>query len=266
MFHPVDRPMERGWVGRLDGDRVLHLAAQTLQSFFTGGGGAREHAEYALDEVTLLPPVLHPPAVRRFDAFEEHVSLGWRARGGEIPAAWYRRPVFHYGATAPLFGAGQPVPYPEGSKELDYELQLAAVVGADGAIGGFTVLNGWTARDLEQEELEAGLGPAKACDFALSLGPVVVTPDELGTLALQMVARVNGEERSWGNAGDMHWSWERLLEHAAWNSLLRPGDVIGSGAVGGGCVRDRGDGRWLRPGDRVELEIEGIGVLDSTIA
>jgi fumarylacetoacetate (FAA) hydrolase len=114
-------------------------------------------------------------------------------------------------------------------------------------------------------EMAVGLGPAKGKDFATSLGPVLVTPDELGDLRLEMVGRVNGEERSRGNLGDMHWPWDDLVEHAARDTRLVPGDVLGSGTVGSGCILEHGDGRWLRPGDVVELEIERIGVLRNVV-
>jgi fumarylacetoacetate (FAA) hydrolase len=113
--------------------------------------------------------------------------------------------------------------------------------------------------------MKLSLGPAKAKDFATSLGPVVVTPDELGDLRLEMTARVNGEERSRGNMGDMYHSWDTIVAHAARNTRLRPGDVLGSGTVGTGCILEHGDGRWLQPGDLVELEIEGIGVLRNRV-
>ena len=124
------------------------------------------------------------------------------------------------------------MPYPEGTVELDYELEVAAIIGADGAIGGFTVMNDWSARDLQRKEMKVGLGPAKGKDFATSLGPVVVTPDEFDGSRGTMVARVNGEERSRGELGDMHFPWARIVEHAARNTELFPGDVLGSGTVG----------------------------------
>jgi fumarylacetoacetate (FAA) hydrolase len=114
--------------------------------------------------------------------------------------------------------------------------------------------------------MTVGLGPAKGKDFATSLGPVLVTPDELGDLGLEMTARINGEERSRGNLGDIHWPFEELAAHAAENTRLLPGDVLGSGTVGSGCILEHGDGRWLRPGDEVELEIEGIGLLRNRVA
>jgi fumarylacetoacetate (FAA) hydrolase len=265
MFTPRELALERGWPGRIDGDRVIQLAAQTLQSFFTGGGTAREHSEYELAHVILRPPVAHPPTVRDFMAFEQHVANARRLRGAEVPAEWYAQPVFYFSNPAAIYGPEDDVPYPDGTEELDYELECAAIIGANGQIGGFTVMNDWSARDLQRQEMRVGLGPAKGKDFATSLGPVVVTPDELDGSEGEMVARVNGEERSRGNLRDMYHRWEALVAQAARNTVLRPGDVLGSGTVGSGCILEHGDGRWLRRGDVVELEIEGIGVLRNTV-
>jgi fumarylacetoacetate (FAA) hydrolase len=265
MFTPVERNLERGWPGRIEGDRVIQLAAQTLQSFFTGGSQAREHAEYRLGEVKLLTPVLHPPSVRDFYAFEQHVATARASRGLEVPPEWYEQPVFYFSNPAAIYGPEAEIPYPQGTEELDYELEVAAIVGAEGRIGGFTVLNDWSARDLQRAEMKVGLGPAKGKDFATSLGPVVVTVDEFSGGEAELVARVNGEERSRGNLRDLHFSWERIREQAARNTVLRAGDVLGSGTVGTGCILELGDGRWLQPGDVVELEVEGIGVLRNTV-
>jgi len=265
MFSPKGMELERGWPGRIDGDDVVQLAAQTLQAFFSGGGTAREHARYPLAEVELRAPVLHPPSVRDFYAFEQHVRTARERRGLEVPPEWYEIPVFYFSNPAAIYGPDDVVPYPDGSEALDYELEVAAVIGAGDQIGGFTVMNDWSARDLQRKEMKVGLGPAKGKDFATSLGPVLVTPDELGDLRLEMVARVNGEERSRGNLGDIYHSWESILEAAARNTVLRPGDVIGSGTVGTGCILEHGDERWLQPGDEVELEVEGIGVLRNRV-
>jgi fumarylacetoacetate (FAA) hydrolase len=265
MFSPGDRHLERGWPGRIEGDRVVQLAAQTLQTFFSGGGHAREHAEYPLDEVELLAPVLHPTSVRDFYAFEQHVATARASRGLDVPREWYEQPVFYFSNPHAIFGPEAVIPYPEGTEELDYELEVAAIVGADGRIAGFTVMNDWSARDLQRAEMKVGLGPAKGKDFATSLGPVVVTVDELDGSSGEMVARVNGEERSRGNLSSMYHSWKAIRAHAERNTVLRPGDVLGSGTVGTGCILELGDGRWLQPGDAVELEVEGIGVLRNTI-
>jgi fumarylacetoacetate (FAA) hydrolase len=265
MFRPKGSEMSRGWPGRIEDDRVIQLAAQTLQSYFTGGGKAREHAEYRLDEIELLPPVLKPPSVRDFYAFEQHVKTARAGRGLEVPEEWYRIPVFYFSNPNAIYGPEAEIPYPEGSKQLDYELEVAAVIGADGAIGGFTVMNDWSARDLQREEMKVGLGPAKGKDFATSLGPIVVTPDEFDGSEATMVARVNGDERSRGNLADMHHSWEAIVAQAARNTELCSGEILGSGTVGTGCILEHGDGRWLQPGEVVELEVEGIGVLRNRI-
>jgi fumarylacetoacetate (FAA) hydrolase len=265
MFTPVEHEI-RGWPGRIDGDRVVQLAAQTLESFFTGGGKAREHAEYPLDEVRLLAPVHRPPSVRDFYAFEQHVLNARAVTGrGEVPPEWYEIPVFYFSNPAAIYGPDEEIPYPGGSEALDYELEVAVIMGADGEIGGFTVMNDWSARDLQRAEMRVGLGPSKGKDFATSLGPVVVTPDELGDLRLEMVARVNGEERSRGNLAAIHHHWDAIVAAASRNTELRPGDLLGSGTVGNGCILEHGDGRWLQRGDLVELEIEGIGVLRNRV-
>jgi 2-keto-4-pentenoate hydratase/2-oxohepta-3-ene-1,7-dioic acid hydratase in catechol pathway len=265
MFTPKELALERGWPGRIEGDRVIQLAAQTLQSFFTGGGSAREHAEYPLADVDLRPPVLHPPSVRDFMAFEQHVANTRARRGAEVPEEWYEIPVFYFSNPAAIYGPGDEVPYPHATDELDYELEVAAVIGAGGRIAGFTVMNDWSARDLQRKEVRVGLGPAKGKDFATSLGPVLVTVDEFDGSAAEMVARVNGEERSRGNLRDLYHGWDAILERAALNTRLRPGEVIGSGTVGTGCILELNDGRWLQVGDVVELEVEGIGVLRNTV-
>jgi fumarylacetoacetate (FAA) hydrolase len=242
MFSPKGADLERGWPGRIDGDRVVQLAAQTLQAFFTGGGGAREHAEYRLAEVDLRPPVLHPPSVRVFAGFERHEP-----------------PYFCFRNTAQIFGPDDAVTYPHGTRELDYGLGIAAVIGVEGAIAGFTVANDWTARDLERAERAKGLGPSKSKDFALSIGPIVVSPEELVGSDGAIVARVNGEDRDRVELSDLAHSWQELAEHAARNTALRPGELLI-------CSTSGSEGPWLQPGDSVELELEQIGVLRNRIA
>jgi fumarylacetoacetate (FAA) hydrolase len=265
MFTPRDLQLERGWPGIIEGDTVVQVAAQTLQSFFTGGGTAREHAEYVLADVDLRAPVLHPPSMRDFYAFEQHVKTARASRGQEVPAEWYEIPVFYFSNPAAIYGPGEEIPKPPETNELDYELEVAAIIGAEGAIGGFTIMNDWSARDLQRAEMKVGLGPSKGKDFATSLGPIVVTPDEFDGRSGMMVARVNGEERSRGELGDMQHSWEAITAHAARNTKLLPGDVLGSGTVGTGCIFEHGDGRWLQKGDVVELEVDGIGILRNRV-
>jgi fumarylacetoacetate (FAA) hydrolase len=266
MFTPRELQLDRGWPGIIERDTVVQLAAQTVESFFTGGGTSRRHAEYALADVDLRAPVLHPPSVRDFYAFEQHVKTARASRGLEVPPEWYDIPVFYFSNPAAIYGPEDEILYPPDTAELDYELEVAAVIGADGQIGGFTIMNDWSARDLQRAEMKVGLGPSKGKDFATSLGPVVVTPDEFDGTTGAMIARVNGEERSRGSLGDMYHSWDAIVAHAARNTHLRPGDVLGSGTVGTGCILEHGDGRWLQRGDVVELEVEGIGVLRNRVA
>jgi fumarylacetoacetate (FAA) hydrolase len=266
MFTPRELQLERGWPGLIEGGTVFQLAAQTLQSFFTGGGTARHHAEYRLVDVEFRAPVLHPPSVRDFYAFEQHVKTARASRGLDVPQEWYDIPVFYFSNPAAIYGPGDEIPKPPDTNELDYELEVAAIIGAEGRIGGFTIMNDWSARDLQRAEMRVGLGPSKGKDFATSFGPIVVTPDEFDGASGTMVARVNGEERSRGELAGMHHSWEAIVAHAARNTRLLPGDVLGSGTVGTGCILEHGDGRWLQRGDVVELEVEGIGILRNTIA
>lgn len=224
MFHPVGRPMERGWVGRVDGDRVVHLAAQTLQHFFSGGASAREHAEYPLDGVVLLSPVHTPPSVR---VFEDGRS-------------------FAFANPAAILGPGAAVALPPGARELELRPRLAALVGAEGAIAGYTLLAEWRA---------PALAPPKDRDFALGLGPLVVTPDELGSPPVVTV-RADGEERLDAPAAAV--DWEALRTRAASGTALRTGDLLAAPAVG--------EVAGLGTGTRVEAAAAPIGVLAATVA
>src|SRR6478736_7632651 len=204
MFTPRELQLERGWPGLIEGETVIQLAAQTLQAFFTGGGTARHHAEYALADVEFRPPVLHPPSIRDFYAFEQHVRTARASRGLDVPQEWYEIPVFYFSNPAAVFGPEDEIPYPAGSEELDYELEVAAMIGAEEQVAGFTVMNDWSARDFQRAEMTVGLGPSKGKDFATSLGPLLVSFDELrdryrdGRLHLEMTASVNGRVLSRG--------------------------------------------------------------------
>ncbi|QYG93797.1 fumarylacetoacetate hydrolase family protein [Iamia sp. SCSIO 61187] len=240
-----------------------------------------------LADATLLAPVGRPPSVRDFYAFEAHVATARRGRGLDMDPDWYELPVFYFSNPASIVGPGATVAAPPGCTQLDYELEVAVVVGrevadldADGwldAVAGFCVMNDWSARDLQAREMRQGLGPAKGKDFATSLGPWLVTPDELPDVAsgrprAAMVARVDGRERSRGRLEDIHHPWGDLLAHAARGTRLLPGDVVGSGTVGTGCILELSLSHgpeaepWLTPGAVVELEVEGLGTLRNTVA
>jgi fumarylacetoacetate (FAA) hydrolase len=263
-FRTADGP-PGGWPGRVEGDQIVRLDAPDLVAVLGQRGQPRPGEVFPAADVELLAPVPRPPSVRDFFAFEQHIATARANRGSTVPAEWYEFPVFYFTNPAAIVGPGMPVPYPAGVAELDYELEVAAVIGPDAEIAGFTIMNDWSARDVQRKEMRVGLGPAKAKDFAISLGPVLVTADEFDGSRAVMTARVNGEERSRGELAHLHYSWTQILAQAARNTTLRPGDVIGSGTVGSGCILEHNDGRWLRPGDVVELEVEGIGVLRNEV-
>jgi fumarylacetoacetate (FAA) hydrolase len=254
-----------GTPGRVEGDEVVRLEAPSLVHVLAADTPPRDGARYPLAEVTLLAPIPRPPSIRDFFAFEQHVATARANRGSQVPKEWYEFPVFYFTNPAAVYGPEDEIPYPAGTAELDYELEIAAVIGSGQSIAGFTVMNDWSARDIQRKEMRVGLGPAKAKDFATSLGPVLVTPDEFTGTRATMTAKVNGEERSRGNLADIHYSWQEILDQAARNTRLYPGDVIGSGTVGTGCILEHDDGRWLTRGDVVELEIEGIGILRNRV-
>jgi fumarylacetoacetate (FAA) hydrolase len=214
------------------------------------------------------PAGKQPPSIRDFMAFEGHVAMARANRGLKVPPEWYRVPVFYFSNPASLYRDGEQVPKPADTEKLDYELELACVIGDDGRPAGFTVMNDLSARDLQFAETPVGLGPAKGKDFATVLGPVLAPPAALpADLDMRARAWVNGELRTDSRTGGMHWSWDQLLAAAARNTRhgLQGGDVIGSGTVPGGCILEHGDERWLQPGDIVELEIEGIGRIRNRI-
>jgi len=266
-----------GGVGELAGGRVHVLGAPTMIDWLAGGGRERTGVEHALEELAVLAPVPDPPAVRDFYAFEEHVAAGWRRRGAEIPEYWYEVPAFYFSNPASIRGPREPVSCPARTRQLDFELEIAAIIGRDEVIAGFTLMNDWSARDVQAREVTVGLGPHKAKDFATTIGPWLVTPDALpyedGRLRLEATASVNGRELSRCDASEQHFGWPELLAQAARGTRLRPGDVLGSGTLAGGCLlelgpQDFGDGRgerWIEPGDQVVVEAEGLGALETPV-
>jgi fumarylacetoacetate (FAA) hydrolase len=236
-------------------------------------------------KIRLCAPLPRPPSLRDFYAFEKHVAQAFANRGRPVPGEWYDFPVFYFSNPGSLCGPDDPIAPPPGSKALDYELEVACVIGCGGQdivadqaeahIFGYSILNDWSARDLQRAEMSVGLGPAKGKDFATSLGPWLVTPDELeevaegrpGVYRLTMTARLNGVERSRGNLADLHYSFGEMIARASSGTELFPGDVVGSGTVGTGCLLELtgGQGPWLQPGDEVELEVEKLGVLRNRV-
>jgi fumarylacetoacetate (FAA) hydrolase len=230
-----------------------------------------------------LPPIR---SIRDFYAFEQHVKTCRAQRGLGMVSQWYDIPVFYFSNPASVIGHGDLVYPPRNSVELDFELEIAAIIGTEASdlpaedsamecIAGFTIYNDWSARDLQRSEMAVGLGPSKGKDFANAFGPYVVPFAELqdryhhGRLELDMSASINGKKVSQGNASSMYWTWPQLLAHASRDTKLLPGDVIGSGTVGTGCILELTPdavGGWLKPGDIVRLEIERLGLLENRVA
>ncbi len=301
---------ERGQGGVLLGEQVWELAAVCR---WAGGPVCRTVAEFVALEPALrqslirrvselpaaglesLPlallqlraPLSLPPSLRDFYAFEQHVKTARLNRGREMIAEWYDFPVFYFSNPRAISGPHDPIPYPRKSRALDFELELACVIGQAGRnipaeeaslyIAGYTIMNDWSARDLQAAEMKMQLGPAKGKDFATSLGPWLVTPDELEAQRvgqgaaerydLTMRAQLNGVQISLGNAKDLYFSFPQMIERASLNAWLVPGDVIGSGTVGSGCLLEQGDkrARYLQPGDEIELEIDKLGILSNKV-
>lgn len=271
----------------------IEALGEILDGFEAGGGprDAYDDIVQGAENLAFGPPVLRPPSFRDFYAFEQHVATMWGRRGSEIPEAWYRLAIFYFSNTSEIRGPGEPVWAPRGSEELDFELEVGAVVDtpafnlpeerAAEAIGGYFVLNDWSARDLQRDETTLRLGPAKAKDFATSIGPWIVTPDELADgwasdakgPDLTMTATVVGAdgrtvEVSRGSWSTARYSFGEMLARASADVHVRPGEILGSGTVGTGClleVKDATLGRWLEPGDEVTLAIDRLGELRSPV-
>ena len=278
----------RQQVGVLDDDeRLRPVGTASLTDVLGDLPGAAAQAGPAgphVSEVRLLAP-LQPPTVRDFVTFEEHVE-GMRAGAG-VPEQWYAAPTFYFGNPYAVIGPHDDVPVPPGAELLDFELEVAAVIGREGRdltpeqardhIAGYTIFNDWSARDLQTAEMAVGLGPCKGKDTATTLGPWLVTPDELehrrdadGLLRLALTAEVNGRVVGSDLLSNMSWTFEEMVAYASRGTAVLPGDVLGSGTCGnGGCLAElwgRGAERHpLRPGDTVTLTVEGIGRLRTTV-
>jgi 2-keto-4-pentenoate hydratase/2-oxohepta-3-ene-1,7-dioic acid hydratase in catechol pathway len=279
-IHPL--PDGAGLLGLIQaGARALHAAGAAA---LAAAPGPHVH------QVRLLAP-LQPPTIRDFVAFEEHVEGVRRSidRALGVPDSWYDAPVFYFTNPYAVIGAHDDVPVPPGCRVFDFELEIAAVIGRTGRnltpeqardhIVGYTLLNDWSARDLQSREMQVGLGPCKGKDTATTLGPYLVTADELepyrdadGLLTLALTAEVNGEIVGRDLLSNMSWTFEELAAHASRGTTIRPGDVLGSGTCGnGGCLAElwgvRGEQTPppLKPGDTVTLTAEGIGTVSNSV-
>ncbi|MGH2455744.1 MAG: fumarylacetoacetate hydrolase family protein [Candidatus Limnocylindria bacterium] len=275
-------------ISTLDDHLARGLRVEVLGELVEGHHPAAEDEGAILDagDLAFGPPILRPASLRDFYAFEQHVRTMWERRGGTVPEAWYRLAIFYFGNVSEIRGPGEAVWRPAASEELDYELEVAALIDTpvhdlppergEEAIGGYMIFNDWSARDLQREETTVRLGPAKGKDFAASIGPWLVTPDELADVRaasgkgfdLEMTATVNGQELSRGRWSSAQFGFGAMVARASADARLRPGDLLGSGTVGTGClleVKDQTLGRWLEPGDHVTLAIERLGELTTPI-
>ena len=273
-----------------DGTSVLQLVRAGLPAALAAGRRALDGPAVPASGVRLLPP-LDPPTIRDFVAFEEHVEgvVASVGDGAGVVPEWYEAPTFYFTNPYAVTGPYDDVPVPPGCQLLDFECEVAAVVGRDGAsltpeqardhIFGYTILNDWSARDLQRREMKVSLGPAKGKDSATTLGPWLVTADELepyvdedGFLAVEMTVAVNGTQVGHDLLSNMGWPFEELIAYASRGTWVRAGDVLGSGTCGnGGCLaelwgrRGRLDPPPLRPGDVVEMTVEGIGTIRNQV-
>jgi 2-keto-4-pentenoate hydratase/2-oxohepta-3-ene-1,7-dioic acid hydratase in catechol pathway len=261
------------------GPRGRELADEALATALARGEvedpfGAR--LRHRVGEVRVAPAISSPPLLRDFMAFEKHLLNVFPRLGREIPPEWYERPVYYKGNPSAIGAHGQDVVMPEYAPRLDLEFEFAAIIGTGGvdiregdALGhvfGYTIYDDFSARDIQTAEMTVGLGPAKGKDFvgAHVLGPVVVTADEIpDPYALRMHGEVNGETWTEGSSSDRHWRFEHMIAYASRDELVRSGEVFGSGTVGDGSGAEQG--RWLEPGDVVELTVEGLGTLRNRV-
>lgn len=241
----------------------------------TPPAGMREETlVYRPGQVVLKAPLPCPVSLRDFYAFEAHVKKGFEKRGEPMPEEWYQIPVYYKGNHLNIAGPEDEIPWPSFTEKFDYELEIAFVIGKTGMnvkpaharnhIAGFTVMNDFSARDMQRKEMKVRLGPAKGKDWRTAIGPVLVTMDEIGDpYDLRMTAKVNGELWSEGNTDSIFWKFEQMIEFLSRDEEIRPGELVGSGTVGGGCGLELD--RWMKPGDIIELEIEKIGVLRNRV-
>ena len=261
-----------------DGESLAELGARIASS---------PAAEHPLAELRLIRPV-DPTSVRDFMVFKEHIAPSWRARGmDDGPDVWFEQPVGYFSNAANLLGPREDIEIPGGSQRLDFELEIGAVVGrearsvtpeqAGAHIAGYLIFCDWSARDIQFREMQGQLGPFKGKDFASSLGPVLVTPDELaehrnGTgYDLKLTASVNGTVYGSDLWSSAYWSFEELLSYASWNSRVESGALLGSGTCQGGCILElslrHGESAYpyLAAGDRVSLAADALGEIRGTV-
>lgn len=247
---------------------IDYVAKKQAEGPITGPRG--EKIVYSMDEVKLKAPVPRPNSIRDYLAFEGHAG---RSGQRKLDKAWYEIPVCYRGNPDTVIGPDEIIPWPAYTDLLDYELEYGIYIGKEGKniprekaeeyIAGYTILNDVSARDIQLQEMVVSLGPVKGKDFCSVMGPCLVTPDEVNPADMHMTARINGEVWSDSNSGTSYWTWPQIIEFASMEETLYPGDFLGSGTVEKGCGGELN--RWIQPGDVIELEVEGIGILRNRV-
>jgi 2-keto-4-pentenoate hydratase/2-oxohepta-3-ene-1,7-dioic acid hydratase in catechol pathway len=262
------------------GEESLAAARETLEFLSENFskkipvGTDGEKIEYSESDIRFLSPVPQPPSLRDFFAFEDHALQASKRRNEPLSEAWYNQPIYYKGNHREIYGHKATIPWPSYTRRFDFELEIACIVGKKGRdisvqdagkyIAGYTILNDFSARDIQKNEMICRMGPAKGKDFATGLGPYLVTPDEIkNPNDLAMSVSVNGEKWSEGNSGGRYWSFETMISHVSQEETIYPGDILGSGTYYRGCGLDLD--RWVNPNDLIELEVEGLGKLANTV-
>lgn len=283
-------------IGALIDNKVLDLSLATdnkispcMLSFIEGGKTSLDLAKeainnsnkelknqnlYALDEIKIKAPLLRPASLKDFFAFEEHAMAGAKRRSETLSSEWYEIPAYYKGNHREIYGPDDEIPWPSYTRKLDFECEIACVVGKKGKnlsieetpdyIFGYMMFNDFSARDIQKKEMVLRMGPAKGKDFANAFGPYLVTSDEVDPLKdFSLKVIVNGEEWSSGHFKDQYWGFPLMLSHISQGETIYPGDVIGSGTFYKGCGLDLD--RWIQPGDTIELHVPKLGVLRNKI-
>ncbi len=230
---------------------------------------------FTLDEINIKAPILNPPSLKDFFAFEEHAKAGAKRRGIELNEYWYEIPVYYKGNHRQIFGQNDEIPWPSYTRKLDFECEIACVIGKKGKniskenatdyIFGYMIFNDFSARDIQKKEMALLMGPAKSKDFANSFGPYIVTKDEIDiSKDLSMNIKINSEIWSSGNFKDQYWGFPLMISHVSQEEYIFPGDILGSGTFYRGCGLDLD--RWISPGDVIELEVGKLGTLRNKIS
>lgn len=254
-------------------EAVEHVVSLRADSSLLGPNG--EQVIFRRNEVRLLAPVPRPRTMRDFLAFQAHMENAAKRAGREVNPLWFEIPCYYKGNPDTVIGPEEDIFWPGYTERLDYELEFGLFIKKEGAniraedasrhIGGYTIFNDISARDVQGREMSLRLGPAKGKDMNHGnvMGPCLVTPDEFDPSDARMIARVNGSIWTEGNTGSMYYPFPKLIEYLSRDETLHPGDFLGSGTVGNGCGIEHG--RFIQPGDVIELEIEGIGILRNRV-